>query len=204
MTPVPDGVPPERAVLTGLVETVVNALWDTPPLVGDRVAVVGAGALGCCVARLVARVPGTQVTLVDVDPGRAEVAGRLGARFALPDEAPHGLDLVVHTSATTAGLRRSLELLRRDGTVLELSWYGDGETALALGDVFHSERLTVRGSQVGTVSPARRDSRTAGDRLALAADLLRDDAFDALLTSRSTFDELPGVMPRLARVSCAP
>lgn len=198
VTPVPDGVPPERAVLTGMVETAVNALWDAPPLVGDRVAVVGAGALGCCVARLVAGVPGTQVTLVDVDPGRAEVAGRLGARFALPEEAPRGLDLVVHTSATGAGLRRSLELLRRDGTVLELSWYGDRETSLALGDVFHSERLTVRGSQVGTVSPARRGSRTHADRLALAADLLRDEAFDALLTSRSTFDELPEVMPRLA------
>lgn len=198
VTPVPDGVPAERAVLTGLVETAVNALWDAPPLVGDRVAVVGAGALGCCVARLVARVPGTQVTLVDVDPDRAVVGRRLGVRFARPEEAPDGLDLVVHTSATTAGLRRSLELLRPDGTVLELSWYGDRETSLALGETFHSARLTIRGSQVGTVSPARRDSRTHADRLALAADLLRDDAFDALLTSRSTFEELPTVMPRLA------
>src|SRR5262249_43415337 len=40
---VPDGVPPERAVLAGTVETAVNALWDAAPLVGDRVTVVGAG-----------------------------------------------------------------------------------------------------------------------------------------------------------------
>ena len=198
VAPVADGVPPERAVLTGLVETAVNALWDVPPLVGDRVAVVGAGALGCCVARLVAGVPGTSVVLVDVDPRRAAVAARLGVDFAQPDDAPGGLDLVVHTSATPGGLRRSLQLLRREGTVLELSWYGDQVTPLALGDVFHSERLTLRGSQVGTVSPARRDSRTHADRLALAARLLRDDAFDALLTSTSTFEELPDALARLA------
>ena len=198
VAPVAEGVPAERAVLTGLVETAVNALWDVPPLVGDRVAVVGAGALGCCVACLVAGVPGTRVVLVDVDPRRAAVAERLGVAFALPDDAPAGLDLVVHTSATADGLRRSLRLLRREGTALELSWYGDRETPLALGDVFHSERLTLRGSQVGTVSPARRDSRTHADRLALAARLLRDDAFDALLTSTSTFEELPDALARIA------
>jgi hypothetical protein len=195
---VPDGVPPRRAVLTGIVETAVNALWDVPPLVGDRVAVVGAGALGCCVARLVAAVPGTSVTLVDVDPERAAVAARLGVGFARPADAPTGLDLVFHTSATAEGLRRGLQLLRREGTVVELSWYGDSETPVALGDVFHSERLTLRGSQVGSVSPARSHSRTHADRLALAAGLLRDDVFDALLTSTSTFDELPEVLPRLA------
>ena len=59
---VPDDVPVARAVLAGIVETAVNALWDAPPLVGDRVAVVGAGVLGCSVARLAARVPGTTVT----------------------------------------------------------------------------------------------------------------------------------------------
>jgi threonine dehydrogenase-like Zn-dependent dehydrogenase len=138
------------------------------------------------------------VTLVDVDAERAAVAERLGVGFALPAAAPTGLDLVVHTSATAEGLRRSLQLLRREGTVVELSWYGDRETPVALGDVFHSGRLTVRGSQVGSVSPARRDSRTHADRLALAARLLRDDAFDALLTSTSTFDELPVVLARLA------
>src|SRR5690606_34624504 len=47
---VPDEVPASRAVLAGIVETALNALWDAPPLVGDRVAVVGAGMVGCCVA----------------------------------------------------------------------------------------------------------------------------------------------------------
>src|SRR3954468_13718151 len=65
--PVPGRVPPRRAVLAGTLETAVNALWDARPLVGDRVAVVGGGMVGGCVARLLAGIPGVEVTLVDAD-----------------------------------------------------------------------------------------------------------------------------------------
>lgn len=197
VTVVPPDVPPRRAVLTGLVETAVNALWDAGPLVGDRVGVVGAGTVGCCVARLLARIPGVTVTLVDVDPSRAHVAAEMRVGFALPDEAPDGLDLVFHASATSAGLQRSLELLAPEGTVVELSWYGDDETTLSLGGTFHSNRLTVRASQVGTVAATRRGRRTTSDRLRLAVELLRDPCFDVLLTGESPFAELPEVLPRL-------
>jgi threonine dehydrogenase-like Zn-dependent dehydrogenase len=195
---VPDGVPPDRAVLAGTVETAVNAMWDAAPLLGDRVAVVGAGMVGCCVARLLSRVPGVEVTLVDVDAGRAEVADALGVGFALPADAAGGRDLVVHASATSAGLQRSLDLLAPEGSVIDLSWYGDSEVRLSLGGAFHSARLGIRASQVGTVSPARSHSRTAADRMALAVDLLGDPAFDALVTGQSRFTELPDVMARLA------
>ena len=195
---VPDGVPAARAVLAGTVETAVNALWDAAPAVGDRVAVVGGGMVGCCVARLLRRYPAVQVTLVDVDPGRVELAAALQVDFALPEDAPGELDLVVHTSATAAGLQRSLELLAAEGTVVDLSWYGDTEVRLSLGGAFHARRLAIRSSQVGTLSPARASRRTFADRLTLALELLRDPAFDALLTGESHFDELPEVMARLA------
>lgn len=54
-------MPPTRAVLAGTVETAVNALWDAAPRVGDRIAVIGAGMVGCCVARLLAALPGARV-----------------------------------------------------------------------------------------------------------------------------------------------
>jgi threonine dehydrogenase-like Zn-dependent dehydrogenase len=201
VTVVPEGVPASRAVLAGTVETAVNALWDARPLVGDRVTVVGAGMVGCCVARLLARMPGVQVALVDVDASRAGVAAALGTGFCAPADAVGGRDLVVHTSATSAGLQLSLDLLAREGTVLDLSWYGDRPVELSLGGTFHSSRLTVRASQVGTVSPAQGGRRTYAERLALALDLLRDPAFDAVVTGESTFDELPDVMAALADAS---
>jgi threonine dehydrogenase-like Zn-dependent dehydrogenase len=198
VVPLPDGVPPARAVLAGTVETAVNALWDAPPLVGDRVAVVGAGMVGCAVAGLLARFPGVRVQLVDVDPTRAAVAGALGTGFASPADATGGCDLVVHASASADGLARSLELLAPEGTVVELSWYGDRRVSVPLGESFHSRRLTIRGSQVGTVSPARAGRRGYADRLALALELLADPAFDALVTGECDFEELPAVLPRLA------
>ena len=198
VTVVPEDVPPERAVLAGTVETAVNALWDAPPLVGDRISVVGAGMVGCCVARLLSAIPGVQVTLVDVDAARGETAEALGVDFALPADAAGGRDLVVHTSATSAGLQQSLDLLGTEGTVLDLSWYGDTQVELSLGGSFHSGRLGIRASQVGMVAAARRGRRSAAERLTLALDLLRDPAFDALITGTSGFDELPKVMASLS------
>jgi threonine dehydrogenase-like Zn-dependent dehydrogenase len=196
---VPEDVPAARAVLAGTVETAVNALWDAAPMIGDRITVVGAGMVGCCVARLLAGIPGIEVTLVDVDPSRAGVAAALGVDFAGPADAAGGRDLVVHTSATSAGLQQSLDLLGPEGTVIELSWYGDADVRLSLGGAFHSGRLGIRASQVGTVAAARRARRTPADRLALALDLLRDPAFDALISGSSRFDELPDVMAALSR-----
>lgn len=196
--PVPDSVPPRRAVLAGTVETAVNALWDAGPLIGDSVAVVGAGMVGCSVARLLKGIPGTRVTLVDTDRARAETAAALGVEFAGPNDVAGSRDLVVHASATSAGLQLSLDLLRPDGRVIDLSWYGDREVTLSLGGAFHSARLEIKASQVGAVAAVRRGSRSHRDRLALALDLLRDSAFDALLSGRSRFEELPDVMARLA------
>jgi threonine dehydrogenase-like Zn-dependent dehydrogenase len=197
VTPVPDTVPAARAVLAGTVETAVNAVWDAAPQIGDRIAVVGAGMVGACVAAVLARYPAVRVQLVDADPMRAGIARALGVDFALPEDAAGDCDLVVHASATEDGLARSLELLAPEGTVVELSWYGDRRISLPLGEAFHSRRLVVRSSQVGMVSPSRRSSRTFADRLALALDLLADPAFDALITGECAFDELPEVLPRL-------
>lgn len=195
---VPDGIPADRAVLAGTMETALNALWDAAPLPGDRVSVVGGGMVGCCLARLLGRMPAVEVQLVDIDPARAVTAAALEVDFALPASAGAGRDCVFHTSATSTGLQLALDLLGDDGTVHELSWYGDAPVQLALGGDFHSRRLAVRASQVGEVSPRRRGRRNRADRLATALELLRDPALDALVTGTSPIEELPEVMRRMA------
>lgn len=195
VTLVPEAVPAARAVLAGTVETAVNAVWDARPLVGDRIAVVGGGMVGSSVAAVLATFPGARVELVDADPAREEVARKLGVSFALPDDALDGCDLVFHASATEPGLTTALGLLAPEGRVIELSWYGDRRISVPLGEFFHSRRLTIRSSQVGTVG---RPDRTYAERMAVALDLLADDRFDALITGHSAFEELPDVMPKLA------
>ncbi|HVL60128.1 MAG TPA: zinc-binding alcohol dehydrogenase [Microbacterium sp.] len=195
---VPEGVPARRAVLAGAVETAVNILWDAAPLVGDRVAVVGAGMIGCSVARLLRGIPGVDVTVVDVDPAKAEVCERLGVLFTSPADAPRERDIVIDTSGSEAGLQLAIDSAAVEGEIVEASWFGDRAVRIDLGGAFHSRRLTIRSSQVGMVAPRRRTTRTNADRLSLALDLLRDPAFDALLTGESSWRDLPEAMAAVA------
>ena len=196
--PIPDGVPPARALLAANLETAINALWDAPPLLGDRVAVVGAGVLGCLVAWLAGRVPGVRVQLIDVRAERASIAAALGVAFALPETARGDCDLTVHTSASGKGLALALSLAGFEATVLELSWYGSRPVSLPLGEGFHAGRLCLRSSQVGAVAAARRARRTHRQRLALALSLLVAPELDALLSGEDRFEDLPALMQRLA------
>ncbi|OLT08090.1 dehydrogenase [Kocuria sp. CNJ-770] len=198
VTPVPDGVPSDRAVLAGPVETAVNALWEAAPRFGDRVAVVGAGMIGACTAALLARFPLARLQLVDPQPSRAGLARAIGVEHVRPEDAAGECDVVVHASSTAEGLARGLELLGDEGELIEMSWYGDEDPAVPLGADFHARRLQIRASQVGVVAPARRARRTPADRRAAALDALRDPRFDALLTGSSPFEELPATMARLA------
>jgi len=197
--PLPDGVPPERAVLAANLETAVNACWDALPRVGDRVSVVGAGVVGSLVAYLMAGIPGVDVELIDVRPEQSAVAAAFGARFRLPAAASAGRDLVVHASATEAGLRRCLELAAPGASVLELSWFGATEVTLPLGGAFHVARLALRSSQVGTLSPAARPRFTHRERLALALALTADARLDVLFGPNTTFVDLPAALASLAR-----
>ena len=154
--------------------------------------------VGAAVAALLGSFPGARVEIVDVDPSRVAVADALGVGFASPGAAQGECDLVIHASATEAGLARSLELVGDEGEVVEMSWFGDRAPRVPLGEAFHSRRLTLRATQVGRVAPARRARRRTTDRLRLALRLLADPRFDALITDACTFDELPTVLPALA------
>lgn len=187
----PEGVPPERAVLTPNLETALNAVWDAGVGPGDQVAVIGAGVVGCLVGWLCAGIPGCVVTLVDVLPERASTAAALGCAFALPDALPTGCDAVFHASATAPGLRSALACAGREAQITELSWYGSTAVQVNLGGAMHSQRLTLRASQVGSLPPGRAARWTFGRRLAVVLDLLANPALDVLFTSSSSFDALP-------------
>ena len=196
--PLPATVPAGRAVLAANLETAVNALWDLQPLPGDRVAIVGGGVVGLLVAWLLARIPGTAVELVDVEPAREAIAASLGVGYAAPDRAAVDCDAVVHASGRSEGLVTALRLAGTEARVLELSWYGDRQVTLPLGEAFHSRRLTLRASQVGSIAPSQRPRWNAARRLSLVMDLLAEPRLDGLITGESAFDDLPAVLARLA------
>jgi NADPH:quinone reductase-like Zn-dependent oxidoreductase len=189
LVPVPEAVTTERAALAPQMETALNAVWDADLRPGERVAVVGGGVIGLLTAYLAART--AEVVLIDVNPARRTVAERLGLRFALPGEAEGGRRTVFHASATSAGLNLALQLCAFEGQVIELSWFGDKPVAVDLGGAFHSQRLTLRASQVGSVAPSHRADWSHRRRLEEALSLCADPRLDALVAAETPFADLP-------------
>ena len=191
----PENLPPQRAVLAANMETALNAVWDAAPGPADRIAIVGAGVVGSLVAYLCGRIPGAEVTLVDINPARAELARALGVSYASAETAEGDCDLVVHASGNPAGLGTALALAGEEATVLEMSWYGDAPVTAPLGGAFHSRRLRLVSSQVGRIAPSHRPRWTHGRRLAAALALLADARLDALLAPAIAFGDLPRRLP---------
>lgn len=192
---VPADVSAERAVLGANMETALNAVWDAAPGPGDRVAVIGAGVVGSLVAYLCGHLPGAEVTLVDINPDRAVIAQALGVKFATPASAPTDCDVVIHCSASAAGLSTALACAGEEATVLELSWYGSAAVSVPLGGAFHSRQIRLQSSQVGHISASRRPRWTYRRRLSKALAMLNDARLDVLLAPAVDFASLPTCLP---------
>ena len=195
---IPDAVSDARAVLAAQMETAMNATWDAAPRIGDRIAIIGGGVAGCLLAYLCGQVPGTDVTLIDINPDRRAVAAALGVAFSLTsDTLSKGCDLVFHASASAAGLELALSLAGFEATIVELSWYGVAPVAVALGGAFHSQRLTLASSQVGSVSPARRARWDHHRRLSKALSLCADPRLDVLVADETPFADVAARLPEI-------
>ena len=188
---VPDNVPARRAVMAANMETALNAIWDSGAGPGDRIAVIGGGVVGCLIAWLAGQLPGADVTLVDTVTSRAEIAAALGVGFASPAAAPDNCDVVFHTSANPKGLATALKIAGFEGTVVEVSWFGNREVLVPLGQAFHSGRLKLISSQVGQVSSSRRPRWDYARRMRKAMELLGEPKLDILLGEEIAFTETP-------------
>lgn len=186
--PIPGTIPSRRAVLAPQMETALNAIWDAEEVAG-RIAVVGGGVIGLLTAWLAART--AEVVVIDRNPAREAVARHLGLAFALPEAAAGDCDLAFHASGTSEGLNRALDLCRFEARVIELSWFGDAPVSVMLGGAFHSRRLTLKASQVGSVAPSRRATYDHRQRLAEALSLCADPRLDILVRDSTAFADIP-------------
>ncbi len=197
VTPLPEGLSARRAVLAANMETALNAHWDAGSGPADRIVVVGGGVLGLLTVYIATRLPGAEVTLVDLDEGRAGLARALGCRFALPADCPQDADLVFHASASAGGLATAIGAAGFEARIVELSWYGEGSVAAPLGGAFHARRLQLISSQVGQVSPSRRARFGYARRMQAALALLADERLDGLITDEIAFKDAPARLPVL-------
>jgi len=195
LVPVPADVPPRRAALAANMETALNAHWDAGTGPGDRIVVVGAGVVGLLVASIAARLPGADVTVVDVAPDREPLAEALGCRFSSPSVCPTNADVVFHTSGSSEGLATALGAAGPEARIVEMSWYGDKLVTVPLGGEFHSRRLKLVSSQVGQVGGDRRPRWNHRRRLEKALELLAQPALDELVIQTIAFEDTPKLLP---------
>ncbi|MCX2523026.1 zinc-dependent alcohol dehydrogenase [Larsenimonas rhizosphaerae] len=192
ITPLPAGLPPARAVLAANMETALNGVWDAAPRIGDRITIIGAGVVGLLVASLCKGIVGTDVEVIDPAASRTTTLSHLGLDHRLSaEEASRERDVIIHASGHPKGLETALTLAGQEGRIIEMSWYGSTAVPLMLGQTFHSRRLTLRSSQVGTIAPDQQPRWNYRRRLEKAMALLCDERFDTLINGESPFEHLP-------------
>lgn len=134
LLPVPDGLEDERAMFVGdALTTGVYAAGLAQIRPDDTVAVVGAGPVGFFCAQA-ARLDTETVLAIDLDPARLAIAEREGS---IPIDASasnaqtavfehthgRGADVVIEAVGTPAAFERSLDVVRRGGTVVVMGVY---------------------------------------------------------------------------------
>ncbi|HZN37407.1 MAG TPA: zinc-binding alcohol dehydrogenase [Planctomycetota bacterium] len=197
----PADVPSPRGTLLPNLETALNATWDAELRAGERIAVIGGGAVGLLVAFVLSSTHRGEVVLVEAEAARRQFAARLPwvrAAVAPEELAPGTFAVAFHATGTSHGLQLAIDALSFEGRVIELSWYGTKTVELRLGGTFHSERKRIVASQVGTVAASHREAGF-GARTAAVLQLLRDARLDALLQTPIAFARLPEFFARLYR-----
>lgn len=153
--PVPDHVGDEDAVLFEPLACVTQCLLDPARVAaGDRVLVVGPGAMGLLGVQ-VALAAGAQVTCLGLpaDAQRLAVAESMGAATAM-DVEPEAYDTVIECSGAAAGISTALRAVRRAGRHVQVGISGK-EVTVAFDTVLYKE-LEVSSGFASTPASWRR------------------------------------------------
>jgi 2-desacetyl-2-hydroxyethyl bacteriochlorophyllide A dehydrogenase len=201
--PIPEGMPPERALFLPNLETALNLVLDTAPRVGERGMVFGQGVVGLLTTALLSQFPLAELMTADPIAPRRQRSLDLGAGLAidptkgrecavLEDCLFHddndGLDFAIELSGQTEALNQAIAFTGFGGRIVVGSWYGRGGGMIELGGHFHRRRLRLISSQVSTVSPELTGRWSKHRRWKLALDWLDRIRPEQFITHRFSPD----------------
>lgn len=196
LTQIPIGMPPLRASLISNMETVINAIWDANIQAGDKVLVIGFGAIGSLLAMTLRDYPGIALEILDLQAWNLQQAQELEIDIW---SGATDFDSVFHVSASSAGLQQAIDLCRAEGKVIELSWYGTRKVQLSLGTSFHYGRKSIISSQVSTIPAHKSYNWDYKRRKALAIEMLGDKKYDALISQVVPFENSPHLFEKIRK-----
>ena len=190
---VPEGMPDDVAVLAEPLTIAYRAVERAAIEAGRTAVVFGAGTIGLLIAHLLLRARGCRVLIVDLDPWRLEVAGRIGAHAVTGD--PEAVRVAV---ATATGGEMADVVFEATGNA--------GCTRMTTDVVAHAGRIVLIGwnkgpTEVDTVTLMRKEVDLLGSRNSVGAfppvlQLLAAGIVDpaVLITHRFALGEAEGAL----------
>lgn len=164
LLPIPESLSVDTAVFLPNMETAVNFLQDSAPILGERTLVFGQGVVGLLSAALLSEFPLEALVTVDTFPRRREASLALGLSASLDPTAEdfharaqaylkNGADLTLELSGSPVALNDAIALTNFSGRIVIGSWYGEKRAPLDLGGKFHRSRIRLISSQVSSIAP---------------------------------------------------
>ena len=183
----PKSIAPRKATLFGTMETIINAIWDAQidEAYSDKILVVGAGLIGMTLALTLQNVLQKEVYIHEIHPFRKEWAQSHGLPLHQSGQYP----VCVHTTSSGVGLQFAIDRLSFEGTVIEMSWYGNKPVSLNLGSSFHYNRKKIVSSQVSKIPGHMKNEWNYEKRKKLAWEFLEHKCFDHLITREIPFEQ---------------
>lgn len=160
----PEGLEPEQGIFAALARVALGGIHDARIQLGERVLIVGAGAIGLIATQLAKLSGASEVYVMDVSERRLALARQFGAK-TIDARAPNrvvdlktqigGVDVALDASGRYEGLHDAIAACVPGGRVAAVSSYqGDG-AGLRLGEEFHRNRITLCSSMTVNGAPHR-------------------------------------------------
>jgi threonine dehydrogenase-like Zn-dependent dehydrogenase len=145
----------------------LNAVLASSACVGETLVVFGLGVIGLLTTQLLVS-QGIEVIAIDGVPHRLELAEKFGAMplsaaqgdlaLAVREQTKgRGADRVIELTGAYPALHEAIRVAGVGGTVIAAGFYQGPATALALGEEFHHNQVTLVSSQIGSVPPSLRN-----------------------------------------------
>lgn len=187
-----DSVPYEAGAMAEPVACCLHGIDLAGIKAGDRVCIVGGGAIGLIMLQLAKLSGASTLVLSEPNEKRRQVALSLGADAAIDPTAPDagsayeaalgdGADVVIECVGNNAAVKSAFQLAKKGATIVLFSVPKvDATFDLPLFDVYKKE-LTIRGSFVNP------DTHERAVRLINSGKL----DFTSIITHRFNLDQLP-------------
>jgi (R,R)-butanediol dehydrogenase / meso-butanediol dehydrogenase / diacetyl reductase len=193
---VPEGMSLDSAGLAQPMAVGLHAARRSGVRDGDRVVLIGAGAIGTFLLTALRSLADVDLTVIDLPGSRLDRAERLGATRVVEagvdpaevrDLVDGPADLVIEASGASGQLDKAVSLLRPAGTVLQVGIPGT------------PQQVDLHPVVMQEISVLTTLAHVCGDDLGPALDILATtDVSDALLDSVRPLDDVPDQLERLA------